>query len=736
VAYGKAVTLDPEAGWPLGNLALSLVAQGKIEEAIPLYKKSIDLLNEVKDKAICWNRLGNAYRKLNNYEEAFLAFQKADQLDGDNTGFRDKLDEALSSMTMLAPEDILEQIIVNQALEEGEVESATLEVVSESVEEINQPEAGLVEVEPANTDITKAETSEEPIGLKPNMEMEVEELSAEAESISLLNEISVEEPSNENTEEEDETLLTLHEKKFNLVQIVENVIAKVEQAYAQHKKSEANEELESEKVLAETEVVNAVSEEAIQEVAVVNAISEEAIQEVEVVSAVSEEAVQEVEVVNAISEEAIQEVEVVSAVSEEAVQEVEVVNAVSKEIVQEVEVVNAVSEEIVQEVEVVNAVSEEAVQEVEVVNAVNEETTREIEAAAINEKASLDEVEALTASKETSDEAESVVAEIKEEEAAPEIESLFANEVSEEKVSEDAPQSIPEWLVIKDMTQLKAKISIVKTKVQQDLTLVESVTTLSDISQEVAISESDVNMNIVETYTDPLPAQLTTEPQLSDVLISSKAADQIESHAESEAQEIPAVDESNPTPVAFVTKEQSVEFAYEEYLKDATVSDKILTDHVNEIQSEAPITKISKSGEMRIEMDTKNAHVWNELGNIYLNSGTCDDAIASYSKAIELDRQFAWPYSNLALAYVQKGRFAEAILLYQRSIELFTTDKDKAITWNRLGNVYRRINDYGNAIDSYQTADELDPENATLSLRSSFGLLGSMYSDSKPAFVA
>jgi tetratricopeptide (TPR) repeat protein len=176
--------------------------------------------------------------------------------------------------------------------------------------------------------------------------------------------------------------------------------------------------------------------------------------------------------------------------------------------------------------------------------------------------------------------------------------------------------------------------------------------------------------------------------------------------------------------------------AYEEYLKDATEPANFLKDHVDDIQGEAPLTKVSKNGEVRIAMDTKNAHVWNELGNIYLNAGTYDDAIASYSKAIELDRQFAWPYSNLALAYVQKGRFAEAILLYQRGIELFISDSDKAATWNRLGNVYRRINDYANAIASYQTADELDPENATLSLRSSFGLLGNMYSDSKPAFVA
>jgi tetratricopeptide (TPR) repeat protein len=218
----------------------------------------------------------------------------------------------------------------------------------------------------------------------------------------------------------------------------------------------------------------------------------------------------------------------------------------------------------------------------------------------------------------------------------------------------------------------------------------------------------------------------------------------VEGDALAKVEEMIAVDESNPVEESAIAEESStvaieeevVELAYEEYLKDMAGPASSLTDHVDEIQGEVPVTKVSKNGEVRIAMDTKNAHVWNELGNIYLNAGTFDDAITSYSKAIELDRHFAWPYSNLALAYVQKGRFAEAILLYQRGIELFTSDQDKAITWNRLGNVYRRINDYANAIASYQTADELDPENATLSLRSSFGLLGNMYSDSKPAYVA
>lgn len=663
-AYRKAVILDPEAGWPLGNLALSLVTQGKIEEAIPLYKKSIDLLIEIEDKAICWNRLGNAYRKLNDYENAFLAFQKADQLDGENTGFTDKLDETPPSPTMVAPEEILEQMVAEQPLEEGETESTALEVVNEIAEEASQPE-----VEVAAMEVTQLETTDELVALTPNMEMNVEESSVVEEkevAPQLNNETSVEEPANEYDMAEEESPLTLHEKKFDLLQIVENVIAKVERAYAEQKFTAVDEEQLAEKVSAEIELPIA-----------------------------SEESAQEIQTENAVSEEAVPEVESNAETNEEVALEV-------------------------------NSVAE-----------VQEEAALEVETVVMDEKVSLENVEAPIASEEAILEVESAGTKLNEE-AEPEVETSLMPEVhSEEQVSEETPRRIPEWLVIQDTVTADEKLPVVESEVQLEPAQVESVTTLSDISQEAAISESVVNMDIVETYTDTLATQLATEPGLNE-------EGQVENDAVAEAQEMIAAEESNPVEESAIAEEsskdaieeQEAELAYEEYLKDMAGPANSLTDHVDEIQGEVPVTKVSKSGEVRIAMDTKNAHVWNELGNIYLNAGTFDDAIISYSKAIELDRQFAWPYSNLALAYVQKGRFAEAILLYQRGIELFTSDRDKAITWNRLGNVYRRINDYANAIASYQTADELDPENATLSLRSSFGLLGNMYSDSKPAYVA
>jgi tetratricopeptide (TPR) repeat protein len=655
-AYRKAVVLDPEAGWPLGNLALSMVTQGNIEEAIPLYKKSIDLLTEVKDKAVCWNRLGNAYRKLNDYENAFHAFQKADQLDGDNTGFSDKLDETPPSMPVVSSEEIIEQIqmVVSPDLEEN----ITGPTACESVEERAQPE-----FETASVSVLPVETADEVISVISDVEVIAEAIGPE-EVVPSLTETCVEEPENAISMSAVEESQAISEEKFDLIQVVEDVIAKVEQEYADQNNSIAIEGQQAEEIPVE-ENNNTTS--------------------------IIEEVTLESELI-------------ITEVNIEVMPEADA-PVINEEVVPEVETPVLIEE--------VVAITETPL--------VSDEAALEVEPAGIE-----------------------LPAETKSEIAAP-----VANDGSEEQqVGKDVTRRAPAWLVIKDAAVSEEKAPVTEAEVQQDLIQVESVTTLSEISQEAAISESAVNMDIVETYTNPLEAQLTAEPSLSDELLHGETTAQVdegdsELQPVTEVQEISDVAETNSVEEAAVSEEsskvvaeeQAAELAYEEYLKDVAEPVNPLTDHVKELQSESPLTKISKNGDVRLAMDTKNANVWNELGNIYLNAGTCDEAIAAYSKAIEIDRRFAWPYSNLALAYVQKGRFTEAILLYQRGIELFTSDRDKAITWNRLGNVYRRINDYKHAIESYQTADELDPENATLSLRSSFGLLGNMYSDSKPALV-
>ena len=103
---------------------------------------------------------------------------------------------------------------------------------------------------------------------------------------------------------------------------------------------------------------------------------------------------------------------------------------------------------------------------------------------------------------------------------------------------------------------------------------------------------------------------------------------------------------------------------------------------------------------------------WNEKGNVHFRQGAYDQAIAAYNHAIELDPAFGWPYGNLALCYMAQGQHAQAIELYKRSIELLGSDADKAVSWNGLGNVYRAMGDYANAVAAYQKAGEMDPRTA------------------------
>jgi len=474
-AFNKAIQLDPTLGRAYNNLALTLVGAGEHEQAIPLYQKSIGLLNDAKDKAVAWNRLGNVYRKLNRYEEALDAFHQADELDMENAGFRDDLDEESEGPAFVQskPEgrnggsaklnfSPIELIVAQSRAEEAAAQSAG---TSPQASPRMRPQAA---PEPAPAAVDMAVPEEIP------------------------------------------------------------------PAPSQTQRSAP----------AGTEASNVEA--------------------------------------------------TVTAVVPDAVETF------------------------------------------------------------------TDSVQAPDASSDTT------------EPPTP----------AEEETAEDLPMVEPAMNPPADEP-------------------------IDPDAAPVTDDGADVELSLEE-------AGLTIDPQ------------------ESAVGEIESGDEPD---------EEPDHNAYEEFLKD---TDEPIHDYAPqpaEESEEAPASEPAhaidpKTGEVQIEMDTKNAHVWNELGNVYYNSGAYDDAIVAYSKAIELDRFFAWPYSNLALAYVQKRRFVEAILLYQRSIELFTSDKDKAVSWNRLGNVYRRLNDYENSIAAYQRADSLDPDNATLSLQSRFSLLGNYATAQKPGYVS
>jgi len=104
--------------------------------------------------------------------------------------------------------------------------------------------------------------------------------------------------------------------------------------------------------------------------------------------------------------------------------------------------------------------------------------------------------------------------------------------------------------------------------------------------------------------------------------------------------------------------------------------------------------------------------LWNELGNIYINSGAYDQAIKAYDKSIEVEPEFGWAYNNLAFAHMRQGEPEKSIPYYQRSIELLDNFSDKAVALHRLGTSYQVMDDTKNAILAFQRAVDLDMDNS------------------------
>jgi tetratricopeptide (TPR) repeat protein len=744
-AFNQAIELDSGFGWPYSNLALTYVSQGKFVEAIPLYRKSIDLLKDDKDKAVAWNRLGNVYRKLNEYEQAVESFQRADELDQENAGFRDNLDEQTEGPTLVeagaehkdgsavpvtlslselippepqAAEDVPETTDRPAPAVEASAETPTApdEVIAEEPEALgdaDQADAPAAEVDA----IDDAERVEDMPAVEVNATVS-EPVASEAEASATAAEEAV-----------DQTALPSEVER----PVPEDVVAVSEESAVE------NETLDPQPAVVDAESSAA---ETVDEVSIPAEADQQA-------PADNVEVMEQLAVENEASDPQPDVVDAESSVSAsvEAIDEASAFAEVDQQVpVDDVEVVveqpaveneASDSQAAALDAEFPAAAPAEEVSETSESNEAEQqgqENTAELsqEPEAETAVASADEVAAIP---------EAADAGIENEEAAPGDETVtivvqstvetFTETVT---ISDTATETSDSALAVETMEE-----AVSEPAAQDEEVVVENAVRTSEPEQVEASTPT-----VDETGPVEAPSAEAAELEVANVDAQTEAEEPVAEITTAVAEVEVSVDQDANTANEKAGEPASDQPAYEEFLKDSddpihiyeSASSEDSTQGGNVPASQEPIAKIDSAGDVEIEMDTKNALVWNELGNVYFNTGAYDDAVVAYSKAIELDRWFAWPYSNLALTYVQKGRFVEAILLYQRSIELFNGEKDKAISWNRLGNVYRRINDYENAIAAYQRADDLDPDNTSLSLQSRFSLLGSYVMEQKPSYVS
>lgn len=121
--------------------------------------------------------------------------------------------------------------------------------------------------------------------------------------------------------------------------------------------------------------------------------------------------------------------------------------------------------------------------------------------------------------------------------------------------------------------------------------------------------------------------------------------------------------------------------------------------------------------------EQKTADFWNDLGKLFFKSGIYDKAISAFQEAIKCEPTSAKSYSHLARTLATHGQYKDAIPLFHRSIDLISDEKEKANIWYRIGDVYRKMNDYDNALQAYQNASNLANDQHSLLSRARFSLL-------------
>lgn len=132
-----------------------------------------------------------------------------------------------------------------------------------------------------------------------------------------------------------------------------------------------------------------------------------------------------------------------------------------------------------------------------------------------------------------------------------------------------------------------------------------------------------------------------------------------------------------------------------------------------------PIPKIVENG-------PQCAFDWNTLGNSYASTQDYDKAIKAYKRSIEMDPNYGQPYSNLGYVLFHIGKYESAEVFLKKSLDYLVTAEDKALSWNRLGDVYRRLRDYGNAMAAYQKAGQFKPDTNPMLTRARLSLMDSV----------
>lgn len=116
--------------------------------------------------------------------------------------------------------------------------------------------------------------------------------------------------------------------------------------------------------------------------------------------------------------------------------------------------------------------------------------------------------------------------------------------------------------------------------------------------------------------------------------------------------------------------------------------------------------------EQVIEINPRSQEAHYLLGQAYINSGRFDKAIKEFKASLEIEPQYTEAIYALAVVYNVSGQYRQAVDYLTRSLELMP-EGDLEI-YTALGSSHISLKEYGPALDYYQKALKLEPENIVI----------------------
>jgi Tfp pilus assembly protein PilF len=147
------------------------------------------------------------------------------------------------------------------------------------------------------------------------------------------------------------------------------------------------------------------------------------------------------------------------------------------------------------------------------------------------------------------------------------------------------------------------------------------------------------------------------------------------------------------------------------------------------------LDEAAKAYEKCLEIDPRFSEAHNNLGTVYQEMGQMDKAEAEFRKALAdltyENRELA--YFNLARLCVVENRMDEALDNIQKSIQI---KPRLAMAYNLRGQIYERMNKLQDAVDSYEAAVKLVPDDVLFNYNLAVGYFkNGEYGRSKEYFL-